>query len=169
LSKTPLGHNAGGRLAVEYRPPADHRSELMALSAFHDETRLPTEDAMRSVLGNAYAMWAQLLAAVAERIGPVTEVWKYTSLSTGWGLRVIQKDRVILYMTPQQNQFIVSFALGERAVAAARAARLSARVLEAIDAAPTYAEGRGVRIPVRDNRYLRTLTRLAQIKCELSR
>jgi hypothetical protein len=72
-------------------------------------------------------------------------------------------------MTPQQNEFIVSFALGERAVAAARAAKLSARVLEAIEEAPRYAEGRGVRSRVRDSRYIRTLTRLAHIQRELSR
>jgi hypothetical protein len=111
----------------------------------------------------------QLLGLVADRIGPVIAIWKYTSANAGWGLRVVCNDRVILYMTPQQNEFIVSFALGERAVAAARAAKLSARVLEAIEEAPRYAEGRGVRIRVRDSRYIRTLTRLAHIKRELSR
>lgn len=141
----------------------------MALSAFRDEVCSPTGDAVQCVLGNAHPTWAQLLALVAERIGPVSEVWKYTSANTGWGLRVVRNDRVILYLTPQQDQFIVSLALGERAVAAARTARLSARVLEAIEEAPRYAEGRGVRILVRDGRYIRTLTRLAQIKCELSR
>lgn len=141
----------------------------MPLSAFHDEACLPTDDAVRHVLGDAYATWAQLLALVVEHIGSVREVWKYTSANAGWGLRVLQRDRVILYMTPQPSQFIVSFALGERAVAAARTAELSAHVLEAIEKAPRYAEGRGVRIPVRDSRSIWTLTRLARIKCDLSR
>ncbi len=43
----------------------------------------------------------------------------FTAASTGWGLRVRYKERVILYMTPQQNQFLVSIVLGEKAVAAA--------------------------------------------------
>ena len=141
----------------------------MALSAFRDDGCPPTEDAVRRALGGAHATWVQLLGLVAERVGPVIAIWKYTSSNTGWSLRVVHNDRVILYMTPQQGEFIVSFALGERAVAAARAARLSARVLEAIEEAPRYAEGRGVQIRVRDGRYIRTLTRLAQVKCELSR
>ena len=135
----------------------------MSLSAFDDKTRPPTDDRLRSVLGKAYGPWVRLLVLVAERIQPVTEVWKF---STGWSLRVLHKDRVILYMTPRQNQFLVSFALGERAVAAAHAARLSASVLKAIDDAPRYAEGRGVRVPVRGGGQLTTLARLAQIKHE---
>jgi hypothetical protein len=135
----------------------------MALSAFDQKARFPTNAELRTVLGKAYPPWARLLALVAERIGPVTEVWKF---STGWGLRIVHEDRVILYMTPQKNQFLVSLALGEKAVAAARAARLSASVLKVIDAAPRYAEGRGVRFPVRGPGQLTTLARLSQIKRE---
>ncbi len=135
----------------------------MALSAFDDKARSPTDDQLRSTLGKAYGPWVRLLALVAERIDPSTELWKF---STGWSLRVVHKDRVIMYMTPRQNQFLVSFALGEKAVAAAHAARLSASVLELIEAAPRYAEGRGFRISVRNGSQLTTLARLAQIKRE---
>ena len=135
----------------------------MGLSAFDEKARSPTDAQLRAVLGKAYVHWVGLLALVAERIDPMTEVWKFT---TGWSLRVVRKDRVILYMTPQQNQFLVSFALGEKAAGAAHAARLSAGVLKAIDDAPRYAEGRGVRITVRSGAQLATLARLAQIKHE---
>lgn len=135
----------------------------MTMSALDEKARHPTEDQLRAVLGRSYGSWIKLLALIAERINPATEVWKF---STGWSLRVLHKDRVIVYLIPQQNQFLASFALGEKAVAAARAARLSAAVLRIIDDAPRYAEGRGVRIPVRGSRQLTTLARLAQIKRE---
>ena len=138
----------------------------MALSAFDEKSHAPTTEELRSVLGKAYASWARLLDLVAERVDPVSHVWKFTSSGTGWGLRVVRKDRVILYMTPQLNQFLVSFALGEKAVAAARTARLSATLLKAIDDAPRYPEGRGVRIVVRSAAPLTSLARLAQIKCQ---
>ena len=133
----------------------------MALSAFDEKARHPTNDQLRTVLRRAYRPWIELLALLGERIDPATAVWKF---STGWSLRVLHKDRVIVYLTPQRNQFLASFALGEKAVAAAHAAKLSAAVLSAIDDAPRYAEGRGVRIPVRGSRQLTTLARLAQIK-----
>ena len=164
-----FNYNGDGRTGASRRQPASHRHALVPLSVFHDKDRVPTDDAVRRVLGDAHATWVQLLDLVAERIGPVSEVWKCGNARTGWGLRVSQDDRVILYMTPQPRQFIVSFALGERAVEAARLTRLSASVLQAIDAAPRFAEGRGVRVTVRDGRDIPTLTQLAQIKCELSR
>ena len=135
----------------------------MALSALDAKGRRPTDDQLRTVLGRAYRPWITLLASIADRITGAAAVWKY---STGWSLRILHKDRVIVYLIPQQDQFLASFALGEKAVAAAHAAKLSASVLRLIDDAPRYAEGRGVRIPVRSSRLLTTIARLAQIKRE---
>jgi hypothetical protein len=138
----------------------------MALSAFSERTRPPTDDDLRSVLGKSYESWTRLIALVAERIGPVSEVWGFAGARTGWGLRLRHAERVILYLTPQANQFLVSFALGEKAVAAVRAAKLSASVREAIEEAPRYAEGRGVRFAVRSSRQLASLATVARIKWE---
>lgn len=135
----------------------------MSLSALTDGTRSPTQDQLRSVLGRAYAPWVRLLELVAQRIEAATPGWRF---STGWSLRVLHRQRVILYMTPQKDQFLVSLALGERAVAAAHAAKLAPSVLQVVDAAPQYAEGRGVRFCVRGSRQLPALARLAEIKRE---
>lgn len=136
----------------------------MTLSAFDNKAATPTDADLRAALGAAYPSWQKLLAGVAERIGPTTHAWAYTTKSTGWGLRVLHKDRVIHYMTPQKDQFLVSFVLGEKAVAAAQASRLPAAIHDAIAAAPRYAEGRGVRMAIRNTRQLPGLVTLAQIK-----
>ena len=140
----------------------------MPPSVFHDEAQFPSDDEVRYLLGDAYATWSQLLCLVRQSLGLLDEVWKYTR-KTGWALRLVHQDRVMLYLTPQRRQFIVSMALGERAVAAARTAQLSTSVLSAIDAAAQFPEGRGIRITVRDSRDISTLPRIAKIKCELSR
>ena len=126
----------------------------MPLSALADKSRAPTDADLRRALGKAHAPWGRLIADVDARIGPVTGVWGFTSATTGWGLRLRRKDRVILYMTPRDGGFLVSFALGEKAVADAMRRKLPAALVEAVEAAPRYAEGRGVRIEV---------TRLSQI------
>jgi hypothetical protein len=138
----------------------------VALSAFTDKSRRPGEDELRSALGKAYPAWARLIELVASRVGPVSQAWGFTSAGTGWGLRLKSAERVIVYMTPREGQFLVSFALGEKAVAAAHASKLPASVLEKIEAAPRYAEGRGVRFEVRQSREVPPLARLAQIKSE---
>lgn len=136
----------------------------MTLSAFGKGSAAPTDADLRIVLGRAYPSWDKLLAGIRERISPIAEVWAYTNTSTGWGLRLRHKERVILYMTPQQAQFLVSCVLGEKAVAAAQATRLPAAIRHAVAASPRYAEGRGVRVVVKSARQIPGLVALAQIK-----
>lgn len=138
----------------------------MALSVLDDRSHEPTEQDLRRVLGEAYEPWSRLIAAVGERIAPLAPLWAYTGASAGWGLRLVHRKRVILYMTPQSGQFLVSFALGEKAVAAAKGRRLPAALLKSIDAAPRYAEGRGLRLEVSRNSQVPPLAALAQVKRE---
>jgi hypothetical protein len=136
----------------------------MALSAFDDKTHPPAPDELTATLGKAHAAWAALIDRVGARFGPLSPEWGYTSKSTGWGLRLKHKDRVILYLTPGRGQFLASFVLGEKAVAAAHAAGLPAPILAAIDGARKYAEGRGVRLAVRSVAEVRNLEKLAIVK-----
>lgn len=137
----------------------------MALSAFN-KAHPPTDKDLRSVLGKAYTAWFRLIEIVSDRIAPISQVWGFSGASTGWGLRLKRSDRVILYMTPREDHFLVSFALGEKAVAATRAHKLPKTVLDAIESAPKYAEGRGVRLEVRQVRDVAALAALAAIKNE---
>lgn len=136
----------------------------MGLSAFADKAHQPTDTDLRPVLGKAYTAWVRLIELVSDRIEPISQVWGFTSTSIGWGLRLKRNDRVILYMTPREGSFLVSFALGGKAVAAARAHKLPSAVLKAIESAPKYAEGRGVRIEVWRTGEVSALATLAEIK-----
>jgi len=136
----------------------------VALTAFGDKGKQPTGEDLRSVLGKSYTAWARLIKIVSDRIPPISQVWGFTSASTGWGLRLKCRERVILYMTPREGHFLVSFALGAGAVAEAHVRQLPPAVLEAIEAAPQYAEGRGVRFEVQHAREVAALATLAEIK-----
>ncbi len=138
----------------------------MALSALADRSHEPTDDELREALGKAHDVWTRLIAAVGEQVAPLTQMWGFTSASTGWGLRLRRNERVIVYMTPQSGRLLVSFVLGENAVAAAHRVKLPASILKTIEAAPRYAEGRGVRFEVSSVRQVPALAQLAQIKNE---
>ncbi len=136
----------------------------MALSAFEDKANPPDEQALRAVLGKTCPLWNKLKEAVSTAHAPVAEEWGFASKSTGWGLRLKKKDRVILYMTPCRGFFLASFALGEKAVRAAHEGKLPDAILKVIDAAPKYAEGRGVRIEVRTGKDVAAVEKLVAIK-----
>ncbi len=136
----------------------------MALSAFDDKSKKPGEEDLAATLGNAFSLWNELISLVSSRFAPLSMEWGYASKSTGWGLRLKTEKRAILYMTPCEGYFLASFALGEKAVKAAHASDLPRSVLEAIDNAKKYAEGRGVRLEVRSAGDVRSVEKLAVIK-----
>jgi hypothetical protein len=137
----------------------------MALSAFEDRTQPPAPDDLRAVLGVAAACWTALVADVREAAGPIDETWSFGGPKYGWSMRLVQGKRVLVYLTPQAGQLLVGAVLGEKAIAAAEASGLtSRRTLDIVRAAPKYAEGRGVRIPVVTDDDLVVARELVRIK-----
>ncbi|MBK9305378.1 MAG: DUF3788 family protein [bacterium] len=70
----------------------------------------------------------------------------------------------MLYMTPQAGAFQLGLVLGEKAAQAAHEMDLPDSVLPLIDAAPRYAEGRGIRLPVVTGDDLAAVRALAALK-----
>lgn len=136
----------------------------MALSVFDDKSRPPTDADLARALKGSFVFWNDLKERIASRFKPLTFEWGFASKTTGWGLRLKQKERTILYMTPCAGYFLASFALGEKAVQAARGSNLPSSVIEVIDSAKKYAEGRAVRLKVRSATGVRNVERLADLK-----
>jgi hypothetical protein len=136
----------------------------MALSALDDKSRRPTPADLKRVLGKSASLWSELVSHVAEKHAPITEEWNFSGAKYGWSLRLKRKDRVVLYMTPQAGQFLAGIVLGEKAAKAAHEKGLPKPVLALIDAAPRYAEGRGIRFPVSTRADLRAVEQLAAVK-----
>jgi hypothetical protein len=136
----------------------------MSLGIFNDKSKQPSEDELKAKLGSTFTFWNDLKKLIASKFAPVNEEWGFTSKKTGWGLRLKGENRTILYMTPCEGYFLASFALGEKAVKAAHESDLPASVLKIIDNAPKYAEGRGVRLEVRDTNDVRVVEKLAVAK-----
>ena len=74
--------------------------------------------------------------------------WSFSGAKYGWSLRLKRKKRVVLYLIPQLEAFLVGVVLGDRALSLLRRGDLNPEVLSLIDEAPRYGEGTGFRIPV---------------------
>jgi hypothetical protein len=136
----------------------------MTLSVFSDKSRLPQDNDLAATLGSTFDFWNELKRLIASKFAPLSVEWGYASKKTGWGLRLKREKRTILYMTPREGYFMVSFALGEKAVKAAHESDLPISVLKVIGGAKKYAEGRGVRLEVRSAEDVRNVEKLAVIK-----
>jgi hypothetical protein len=136
----------------------------MAFSALDDKAREPTDADVAEVLGDASPLWIDLKALMASQFDPLAEDWTFSGKKWGWSLRLKNKKRAILYMTPSTGFFHVGFALGEKAVAAAHERDLPQSLLEIIDKSQKYAEGRAVRLQVRSPADLENVIKVATIK-----
>jgi Protein of unknown function (DUF3788) len=118
------------------------------LSFFPDKSTPPSDETLRATLAGTAGMWKELIARLAEHFPPVDVVWGFTSKKIGWSARINHGKRTIVYLLPADGWFQVSLALGEKAAAAARASELRDAILPLIEAAPKYAEGRGIRFEI---------------------
>ena len=75
----------------------------MAFSAFEDKSRSRTDAEVAAVLGRAAAHWDELVAHMEERHAPIDREWGYAGKKWGWSLRLKQKKRAVLYMTPRMS------------------------------------------------------------------
>lgn len=136
----------------------------MAYGALEDKATEPTDADVAEVLGEASPLWIDLKALIASQFDPLAEDWTFSGKKWGWSLRLRHKKRAILYMTPSNGFFYVGFALGEKAVAAARDSDLPQDILKHIDESQKYAEGRAVRLEVRSSEDLDSIAGIAAIK-----
>ena len=136
----------------------------MTLSAFSDKSKKPQAAELKEVLGRSHIHWKAILEQAERDYPPLDQLWGFSGASWGWALRLKQKKRTIMYLTPCKRHFLVGFVLGEKAVRAAHETNLHKSLLELIDTARKYVEGRAVRIEVRNKRDRDEVIKLAAIK-----
>ena len=136
----------------------------MALSAFDDKSKKPRPSDLKRMLGRTSVHWGTLIRHVADKYAPLDETWSFSGAQWGWSLRLKQKKRTVLYMTPCKGYFLVGLVLGEKAVKAAHECTLPDPALSVIDSARKYAEGRGVRLEIRSRKDLDHTKKLAAVK-----
>jgi len=132
--------------------------------ALTDKAKKPTARDVKSVLGAAAGLWDDFVAHLGDEYSPVTSEWKFGK--TGWMLIPKRKQRTVCYLFPEAGQFTVAFVFGEKAVAAARAGKLPKHILESIENARPYVEGRGFYVTCRKAGDLKHLIALTSMKMD---
>jgi hypothetical protein len=136
----------------------------MTSAFFVEKSEAPTARALAGALGNKASLWNEITRGIGEQHAPVAEEWVFAGKNYGWSLRLKQKKRAVVYLTPLAGGFRASFAMGENAVRAAHESALPQAILRLIDEAPRYAEGRAVRLEVKRASDVKYVMELAAIK-----
>jgi len=142
------------------------KSSAVLPNAFTGKSKAPADDELAAALGAAKPLWDQLLSQLASQQRLIVREWHAHSQKAGWSLRMKRRERNIVYLSPSRGCFMASFALGQKAIEAARANGLPSSVLKLIAAARKYAEGTAVRIEVRTPEDVEVVVKLAGIKLD---
>jgi hypothetical protein len=124
----------------------------------------PTDTELAPILGRTAARWHELVAHVEETCAPVKRKWTFSKTTGHWFLRLIRKQRTLVYLLVRGGHFVTAFVFGEKATAAIRASGLPQAVIAELNAARVYAEGRGIRLVTRTGRDVATMKKLVAIK-----
>jgi hypothetical protein len=134
-------------------------------NAFVGRNTQPSEAEVVTALAAAAPLWSELIDEVTAEAGNVTQEWKGVVVNKyGWSLRLKQKGRNIIFMSPCHNCFRVAFTLSDQAVSAAKEAHLPKAVRQALAAAPRYPEGTGLRLTVNRPGDLPAIRKITRIK-----
>lgn len=133
-----------------------------------DPSQSPKRATLTTYLGDATPLWDAVIRSARKRSPQLVESWHFAGPKTGWSLRLVEKTRVLIYLTPEKGRFRIGMAVGGKAVTAARASGLSAAAASVIDIAPKYAEGYGVRFHVTSREDMAPVEDLLDIKLSTS-
>ena len=126
------------------------------------EDKPPSTRELASSLGSSHAAFL----ALTQRGSALRCEWKRYSKKSPWVLKVSQGKRTLFYVTPKAESFEATVVLGERAVEAALAGRVSKSLHAAIRKAKPYVEGRPVRVVVRGPADLVGIEQLVAVKLD---
>ena len=136
----------------------------MDMSIFPDKSNIPDQDALIYALGDMKTLWDTLRDYVFQKYPDAVEGWNYPGKKYGWSFRIKDKKRAIIYLLPRDHFFKVAFVFGKKATHEVMKSPVSEDIKEMLESAKVYAEGRGIRIDVRDKTIINDIMKLIDIK-----
>jgi len=136
----------------------------MVKNIANDKTRIPEEIDLADSLGSNYPLWKTIKEFVHQKYPEARDEWNYPGEKYGWSFRIKDKKRAILYLLPRDRFFTVALVFGQKATDRVLTSRISEKIKNELETARVYAEGRGIRIDVRDEMIIDDIKALIEIK-----
>ena len=124
----------------------------------------PANQNLIEKLGSTYSIWSDLNLYLNETLKDPSEEWNFPRKKYGWSFRMKRKKRNIIYFLPCAGFFKVAFVFGLKASGKVMLSNVSESIKTELKNAKVYAEGKGIRIDVKNNQILDDIKTLVQIK-----
>ena len=134
------------------------------ISIFQSKEIIPTDKDLVENLGKAFDVWVQIKAIVKEKYRDAKEEWNFPGKKYGWSFRIKNKKRAIIYLLPRDKYFKVAFVFGQKATDQILESNISRDIKNELENATKYAEGRGIRIDIKNDKKISDIKKLIEIK-----
>jgi len=136
----------------------------MDKSIFTEKAHIPLEEDLSQAIGKTYEMWKIIRMYVIEKYPNALEEWNFPGDKYGWSFRIKDKKRTIIYFLPRDGFFKVAFVFGQKATDLILNSPIDKNIKEELMAARIYAEGRGIRINIENEKIVGDIKKLVEIK-----
>ena len=136
----------------------------METSIFMDLTKKPETADLVIPLGNTFSIWKEISDFVFEKYPAAIEDWHVAVKKYGWGFRLKDKKRAIIYLSPRLGFFHVAMVFGQRATDQILNSDISANIKEELINSKVYVEGRVIRLEIHDGTFVNDIKKLVEIK-----
>ena len=136
----------------------------MDASIFMDKSVTPDSAALSTALGKSFALWEETVRITKELYPALIEEWAFPGSKHGWSFRLKDKKRVLIYLLPREKYFMIAMVFGEKACAEVKVSTIADHIKAMLAEARPYAEGRGVRVAIRERSGLDDIRKMLEIK-----
>lgn len=133
-------------------------------SIFTNKEIIPTDKDLKKALEKTYTTWLELCAFTKKAYPKATEEWNFSGVKYGWSFRIKDKKRAILYLLPRTGFFKVAMVFGQKATDEILNSPVNEHIKTELANAKVYAEGRGIRIEIKDRSLVKDIEKLIFIK-----
>ena len=136
----------------------------MDISIFTDKSKKPEQQDLIAALGRAYHLWLEIVNLTLLKYPNAISEWNFPGQKYGWSFKIKDKKRAIIYLLPRDKRFMVAFNFGQKAFEKIMDSNISEEIKHSLESAKVYAEGRGIRIEVKNQNAIKDISQLIDIK-----
>jgi len=134
----------------------------METSIFLNRDSIPTTVELTKALGDTYHFWKVIMDYVHLQYPKALNEWNCSK--NGWSFKIKDKKRTIIYFLPRDRYFKVAFVFGQKATDTIMKSEIAGEIKKELNAARVYAEGRGIRMDIKNEKVINDVKKLIAIK-----
>jgi len=133
-------------------------------NVFLEKGTVPDDKLIKDNLGDSFSYFKEIRVLVKNLVSETNEEWKYYGKKNGWLLKTLYKGRNLFFIRVCYESFEIIFVFGDKAVEMITNENISQKIKGKLKNARRYAEGKRLRIQVKDERYILDIESLIKIK-----